>query len=212
MITRILAFTFLLSLFACTPERKEDVIAKSYDLQFVTKTKDKISVKEEPYFLSIYYNDKLIYKDTLNYSLVINNINRIIEGDGSSVSLFLLIDGSPNFNRIVGYEIKNNSAILKSDACFYGDGGRKDGPAPFTDIDNDGFIEYGGFDITEVPYSYPDSIYYNPGEFFEIRNGNIFFDTILTKMMNIKENGIFLEHYLDQEGNCCIIIPNPYKK
>ncbi|PWS31557.1 hypothetical protein DF947_13280 [Pedobacter paludis] len=82
------------------------------------------------------------------------------------------------------------------------------GPAPFTDIDNDGFLEYGGFDVNEVPQS-PDSIYYNPSEFYEIKFGKIMFDSALTKRMDIKINGMHLSSFLDKSGNCCIILKKP---
>lgn len=91
-----------------------------------------------------------------------------------------------------------------------------DGPGgktkPFTDIDGDGFLEYGGFDLSEM-HPHQDSMYYNPSKFYEIKKGRLLFDSLLTKKEDIKENGIYLAQPLDKYGNCCQVIKRPkYKR
>ncbi len=178
-------------------------------LQFVTIENDLINVHEiGGKYSGIFFNGKLIYQDSTHDFIYLNKSNRIIEGK-KGISLFLYSGEAPDFDKIIGFQVTKNKAILKAEACFYGEGGRKDGPAPFTDIDGDGLLEFGGVDITEVPPSYPDSIYYNPSEFYEIKEGEIRFDKELTIKKDIEENGLYIEHPLDKEGFCCVVIPNP---
>jgi hypothetical protein len=158
--------------------------------------------------ITVFYNNDRIYSDTLNTYILKSSLNRVIEGK-RGIALFLLVNCAPSFDRIYGFDISPHKAELKSTACFFDKESRNDGPAPFTDMDNDGYPEYGGFDITEVPSSYPDSIYYNPSSFFEIKDGRIYADTSLIKRMDIKENGIYLKHPSDSAGLCCITIKNP---
>jgi hypothetical protein len=183
----------------------------SQTIQFVTMQNDIITIKKNgDYHYDFYLNKKLIFTDTNHVYIHPDSLNRIIEG-GKGISLFLLIDDSPNFDKILGYQITKDKVLLKAEVCYSGKGGRKDGPAPFTDMDGDGYIEFGGSDIKEVPTSYPDSIYYNPSEFYEIRNGEIFYDKAFTMKMDIAENGLYIEHPLDKKGFCCVVVPNPQK-
>ena len=202
----------LVLLFGVFTNTGAQTIQDNQSIKFVTSSNNQIVVE----FLAdehaaIYYNGKLIYNDTTHDFIFPNPINRFIEGK-KGVSLFLLADGSPNFDRIVGYQITKNKATLKAESCFYGENGRKDGPAPFTDMDRDGYLEFGGFDITEVPPSYPDSVYCNPSEFYEIRDGVIFFDKELTIKKDIEKNGLYIKHPLDMDRFCCVVIPNPKLK
>jgi hypothetical protein len=54
-------------------------------------------------------------------------------------------------------------------------------------------------------------MYYIPSYYYEIRDGKIQYDPTLTKNMDIRENGIYLQDQLDSSGNCCKVIPKPAK-
>jgi hypothetical protein len=105
-------------------------------------------------------------------------------------------DGSPNLDYLSAYsiDIKNKKMTYLSSSVF--DGNPKSRRKPFTDIDGDGFIEYGGFDLTEV-HPNPDSMYYHPSSFYEIRNGKLYFDSLLTKREDIKANGIYMKNSIN---------------
>ena len=64
----------------------------------------------------------------------------------------------------------------------------------------------------KVTYDAKDSMYYIPSQYYEIDNGNIRFDSSLTKKMDIKINGIYLKNPLDKNGNCCVVIKRPRVK
>ncbi|QNN43159.1 hypothetical protein [Pedobacter roseus] len=159
------------------------------------------------YHEAIFLNGKQIYLDTTHYFIYESKYNRVIKSKGKLL-LFLENDGSPNFNYITAYSITKDNKVTFIADCVYNDKNQGGGPAPFTDIDHDGFLEYGGFDLTEVP-EHPDSIYYNPSEFYEIRNGMVKFDSLLAIKADIKENGIHLSNFMDNSGNCCKIIKKP---
>lgn len=151
-------------------------------------------------------NGKTIYIEK-QYSFINGSkYNRLIK-NSQGILLFLENDGRPNYNTIVAYSISNDKVTFLAD-CVYNDNTQGDGPVPFTDIDNDGFLEYGGFDINEAPQN-QDSIYYNPSKFYEIKNGKLLFDRLLTRSMDIKTNGVYLSKFLDKSGNCCLILKKP---
>jgi hypothetical protein len=161
----------------------------------------------ENYHEAILLNGKQIYLDTTHYFIYGSKYNRIIKSK-SKLLLFLETDGSPNFNYIAAYSIEKDNKVTFIADCVYNDKNQGAGPAPFTDIDHDGFLEYGGFDLTELPQN-PNYIYYNPSEFYEIRNGIVKFDSLLAKKSDIKENGVHLSNFMDNRGNCCKIIKKP---
>jgi len=175
---------------------------------------DNLTIKRcyyNPKNLNLYYevilrNGKQIYQDTTHQFLYESKYNRIIKSH-DNVLLFLENDGSPNFNFISAYTIHQNKAVFISD-CIYNDNKQGGGAPPFTDMDRDGFLEYGGFDTGEVP-EHPDSMYYNPSQFYEIRNGIVSFDSSLVKKSDIKHNGIYLSNFMDKKGNCCKIVRKP---
>jgi len=80
---------------------------------------------------------------------------------------FLEIDISPNFNLLAAFKVTNKQAI-KLVECVYNDKTHGIGPAPFTDMDKNGKLEFGRFDLTEF-YNSKDSMYYNPSRYYEIR-------------------------------------------
>ncbi|WP_316844270.1 hypothetical protein [Pedobacter psychrodurus] len=161
----------------------------------------------ERYHQAILLNRKQIYLDNTHYFIYESKYNRVIKSK-DKLLLFLEADGRPNFNYITAYSIVGNNKVTFIADCVYNDKKQGGGPAPFTDIDHDGFLEYGGFDLNEVP-EHPDSIYYNPSKFYEVRNGLVKFDSLLAKKADIKENGIYLSNFMDNSGNCCKVIKQP---
>lgn len=155
----------------------------------------------------IYFNKRLI-REKIDNIIYNSKYNRLIE-QNSSVLLFLEIDGRPNLNRIAAYKITPQKAVKLVD-CVYNDKSQGFGPAPFTDMDNDGKLEFGGFDLTEY-YDSKDSMYYIPSKYYKINNGTVEFDYTLTKRMDIKVNGIYFKNPLDKNGYCCVVIKKPKK-
>jgi hypothetical protein len=192
---RYILFSFILLVAFKEPPSK--IVLKTLSGDNITVTND-----------IIYYNKKPISKaiDDIVYD---SKYNRLIE-QNSSTLLFLEINNTPDFNTLAAYKITNQKAT-KLVECVYNDKSQGIGPAPYTDMDNDGKLEFGGFDITEA-YDVKDSMYYNPSKYYEINNGAIIFDSTLTRKMDIKINGIYMAKPLDKHGNCCIVIKNPTKK
>jgi hypothetical protein len=184
----------LIVLFVFFKQTKESLILK-------TLSGDKVLISKE----NIYFNQKLVAKNVEGI-IYASKYNRIIEQNGS-VLLFLEIDNTPNFNEIEAFKITSQKAIKLAE-CVYNDNKQGIGPAPFTDMDNDGKLEFGGFDLTEY-YESKDSMYYNPSQYYEINSGTVIFDSALTKKMDNKINGVYLKKPLDKDGNCCIVIKKP---
>jgi len=225
---RAFFFCLLISLASCKNHKKDNAVIKKSNSLAVVQQKadtlyhplylkisknDRLTIKRlyyNPKNLNLYHevilrNGKQIYKDTTHQFLYESKYNRVIKSH-DNVLLFLENDGSPNFNFISAYTIRQNNITFISD-CVYNDN-KQGGGAPFTDIDHDGFLEYGGFDVNEVP-EHPDSMYYNPSQFYEIRNGIVSFDSTLAKKSDIRENGIYLSNFMDKNGNCCKIVKKP---
>ena len=163
---------------------------------FHTKNGTEIRVEYD----SIFVNNKALFgfaKYALDYS---SNLNRLIE-DHNTNFLFLVISDSPNRDRLYGFKITNSKVDSVVDAIA----------SKIKDFDKDGYLEFGGSDLTEE-YPSKDSMYYIPSAYYEIRNGNIYFDSLLTKKKDIEVNGIFLKDQLDENGNCCKVIPKLKKK
>lgn len=158
----------------------------------VVKVSESIITYDGKPILKMKYDD-LIYGD---------KANRIIE-DHNTTFLFLAIDGSPNINRFEVYEVTANSAKLVADAIL----------SSIKDYDGDGYLEFGGQDLTEV-YPNPDSMYYVPTAYYQIKNGRITPDDKLTKETDIKINGVYLKPSMQNNtnGNCCKVIPVPRKR
>ncbi|TDX01635.1 hypothetical protein [Dinghuibacter silviterrae] len=76
-------------------------------------------------------------------------------------------------------------------------------------LDRNGRLVFGGFHLTEVPPSYPDSIYYNGSEFYAIVGDTVVRDTAVERLEDIKENGVYLSHIA---GGKDTVLPNPRRK
>lgn len=155
---------------------------------------------------AIYFNNKLIFCGDNNDFVYDSEYNRVML-DNNQILLFIEVNRQPSFNQIAAYSVNKTTARLLIE-CVYNDKEQRNGQPPFTDMDKDGYLEFGGFDWTEQHPS-PDSMYYIPSEYYEVKNGTVTFDSVLTKTMDIKENGIYLKQPFDNEGNCCKVIPKP---
>lgn len=183
-------------------------------LTITVENKDTITIKRKYYDPTnykfyhelIFLNRNHLYTDKDNEFVYESKYNRVIRDKGNLL-LFLESLGGPNFNRISAYSISSDTVIFISD-CVYNDSTQRNDPDPFTDIDKDGFLEYGGFDLNEV-HPNKDSMYYIPSDYYEIRNGYVLHDSSLTKAMDIKENGIYIANPIDKNGSCCVVIKKP---
>jgi hypothetical protein len=188
---------FSLLLFFSFKQKQDKIILKTHSGDTITISGDIIYFNEKPISETI---EGIIYK---------SKYNKLIE-QNSSILLFLEIDNRPNFDEIAAFKVTNQKAIKLAE-CVYNDKSQGLGPPPFTDMDRDGKLEFGGFDITEV-YGSKDSMYYNPSQYYEINNGTVTFDSVLTKKMDVKINGIYLSKPLDKNNNCCVVIKKPMTK
>ncbi len=184
--------TFLpMLLIFCSWQTQDKIVLKTQDGNNVIVSKDVIR-----------YNDKIISGQIIGI-IYGSKYNKLIEQNGT-VLLFLEIDNRPNFNNLAAYRLTKQKAT-KIIECVYNDRNQGIGPAPFTDMDGDGKLEFGGFDITEH-YDSKDSMYYNPSQYYEISNGIIKSDSVLTIKMDRKINGVYLSKQLDKAGNCCVVV------
>lgn len=169
----------------------------SHNLQFRTGKGLAVNVHNG----SISVNNKRLYRLDYDDIIYTSKRNRLIE-DGGSAFLFLEIDGRPNLDRLYVFKISASLVDSVADAIS----------SDLKDLDGDGYLEFGGTDLTEAHPS-RDSMYYIPSRYYEIRAGRIAFDSACTKKMDIKENGVYLAHPADANGFCCRVIPKPvYKK
>ena len=168
-------------------------------LSFKTSTGHIIKVSKG----QISYDNKVIFKRKYDDDILYESkSNRLLEDHGT-IFLFIAIDGSPNLDRLNAFLITSTKATLVADAIL----------SPIKDYDNDGYLEFGGSDLTEA-YSNADSMYYIPTAYYEIREGKIHPDNALTRREDIKLNGLYLppNKQLDKDGTCCKVIPTPGRK
>jgi hypothetical protein len=151
---------------------------------------------------TIYYDNKSLLKIEDSEILYDSGLNRLIEDHGA-VFLFVAMDGRPNLDRLNAFSITPLKAILVADAIL----------SAIKDFDGDGYLEFGGSDLTEA-YSNPDSMYYVPTAYYEIRHGKIHPDKALTISKDVSLNGLYLPpgKRLDKEGFCCRVVRTPGKK
>ncbi len=172
--------------------------AQTHPLKFKTHAGNWITVDHG----IIKYNGKAILRRKYWDDIIDTNQNRIIE-DGGSVFLFLAIDGRPNLDEYEVYKLTPYTAKLVANAML----------SPIKDYDGDGYLEFGGSNLTEG-YGNPDSMYYVPTHYFKIKNGEIGEDKALTVREDKKINGLYLppNKQLDKDGNCCTVVPDPARK
>ncbi len=188
---------YSLIFFLISWQTQDKIVLKTRSGDTITVTKD------------IIYYDKKTLSNTIDGIVYNSKYNRLIE-QNATILLFLEINDAPNYNKLKAFSLTNQKATELVE-CVYNDKTQGIGPEPFTDIDGDGKLEFGGFDITEV-YDSKDSMYYNPSQYYEISKGKVTFDSALTKKMDIKFNGVYLSKPLDKEGNCCVVIKKPTNK
>lgn len=198
------------------PTAKAEIVDTSYvALSLKIDSSNTITIKRDyynpldynKYRQTFLLNGEKVFTDTSNYLVDNSKYSRVIAENGN-ILLFMECNGSPNSDYLSAYsvDLKKKKFTYLSSSVF--DDSPKSKTTPFTDIDGDGFLEYGGFDLTEM-HPNPDSMYYHPSSFYEIRNGKLFFDSLLTKKEDIDENGVYLTKPLDKNGYCCKVIKKP---
>ena len=169
-----------------------------------TKRKDTLHHKKWKITCSeqgeIFFDNKLLNKYPEDVIIYTSKYNTIIE-DSTALLLFIVLAAGPDKDRIEAFRVTANKATKLVEAIA----------SKISDFDNDGFLEFGGFGLTEV-YPNKDSMYYIPTAYYEIKKGAIHFDALLTKKKDIELNGIYLKSQLDKDGNCCRVIKKPKHK
>ncbi len=186
---RFKTFAFLLaSIFAYIPTIAQTVAG---NLIYHSSKGQNINVRNG----TILVNGKDLYKleeDGIIYS---SKRNKIIE-NGGTVFLFLEVDGSPNLDRLYVFRISNTKVDSITNAIS----------SDLMDLDGDNYLEFGGRDLTEIHPS-EDSMYYISFDYYEIRNGNILYDSALTKERSIWVNGIYRTKFKRDGSDEVIIKP-----
>jgi hypothetical protein len=169
-------------------------------LQFQSSKGLKINVKKG----KILVNGKVLFvrnRDSTDDDLITPSPrNQVIENEGT-VFLFLEVNGSPNLDRLQVYKVTPVKVQLVADAIS----------SDLSDLDGDGYLEFGGADLNEEHPS-EDSMYYLPSHYYEIRHGKIEFDSALTREMDLRANYIYLPYPLNKDGFCCKVIVKPGMK
>lgn len=159
------------------------------ELHFTSSQQQMITVYKGTIFVN--GNKAFIFpKDIINYK---SRRNRLIE-DGRTVFLFLEVDGSPNKNRLMVFNIDHSLADSLLNTVS----------SDVKDWDQDGNLEFGGSDLVKV-HSSPDSIYYTPARFYEIKKGKITLDAALTEKTEKKLNGTYLPDPFEANGQPKVI-------
>jgi hypothetical protein len=130
---RLLLFSLLL--LYSSKQTQDKIVLKTQSGDTITITGD-----------IIYFNKRPISK-TIEGIIYDSKYNRLIE-QNSATLLFLEIDNRPNFNDISAFKLTSQAATKLAE-CVYNDKKQGIGPAPFTDMDKDGKLEFGGFDLAE---------------------------------------------------------------
>lgn len=149
------------------------------------------------------YKGQIIVNGNKTYKFATDNIvyaskrNRLVE-DGGNVFLFLEVTDAPNKNKLRIFAMNNSIAdsvmtVISSD---------------IKDWDHDGLLEFGGSEVAPVHPS-PDSMYYVPSKFYEVKKGSIIPDYEYTEKMDKKVNGTYLQDPSAPGGNCCKVIRKP---
>jgi len=180
----------LLLLFICLPALAQKPVD---NLHFTSSKQQKIAV----YKGTIIVNGNKTFKFASDDIVYKSKRNRLVE-DGGNVFLFLEVADNPDKNKLYVFAINNSIAdsILTAVA------------SDIKDWDHDELLEFGGSELTEAHPS-PDSMYYIPSKFYEIKKGRIEFDAAYTEKIDKKVNGVYLPQPLNKSGNCCKVIPKP---
>jgi len=151
----------------------------------------------------IFYDNRVIFKMKYDDDILYESKSNQVLEDHGIVFLFIAKDGRPNLDMFDVFSITPTKAVLVANAML----------SPIKDYDDDGYLEFGGRDLTEG-YSNPDSMYYVPTAWYEIRNGKIQPDRSLTRREDIKINGLYLPpgKQLNEDGSCCKVVPVPLWK
>jgi hypothetical protein len=151
----------------------------------------------------IFYDNRVIFKREYDDDILYESKSNHLMEDHGAIILFIAINGSPNLDRLNAFLITPTKATLVADAIL----------SPIKDYDGDGYLEFGGRDLTEM-YPNRDSMYYIPTAYYEIREGKIKPDNTLTRSEDIKINGLYLppSKQLDKDGNCCKVVPTPGRR
>lgn len=186
-------FRLCLPLFICLPAMAQK---SANELHFTSSQRQLITVYKGTIFVN--GNKAFLFpQDNINYK---SRRNRLVE-NGKAVFLFLEVNGSPQKNRLYAFHIDHSLADSVADAVS----------SDVKDWDHDGNLEFGGSDLPQQ-YPSPDSMYYVPSKFYEIKKGKITFDAELTEKTDKKVNGVYLADPLDSKGNCCKVIPKGKKR
>lgn len=147
---------------------------------------------------AILVNGKELHRMKEDIVIYDGNRNKLIE-DGGSVFLFLEMGGSPNLDRLYAFEVSDTKVQLLANAIS----------SDLKDLDGDGYLEFGGCDLTEHHPS-EDSMYYIPFDYYEIRKGRILYDSAYSKKKDIEVNGVFLLYPMEAGASgCCTVIIKP---
>jgi hypothetical protein len=171
-----LCFSFA---FAAVAQKKEgELHFKSSQAQLITIYKGNIFVNGNKTY--IFSKDDIVYA---------SRRNKLVE-NGRSVFMFLELNGSPNKNKMIVFNIDHSIADSITTTVV----------SDIRDFDRDGELEFGGSEAAK-PHPSADSLYYLASRFYEIKKGRITFDKELTEKTDIKVNGTYLEEPLDSNGN-----------
>ena len=198
----IIAFLVLTSI--NLPESGEQKII------FKTKNGDVITItgiQIDKYFSNqykIHYNQKLIYSKSETSFMFYGEHNKLIEENGKLI-LFMESKGGPGLDHIITFYVTPDTVKQITDDVFNpqnwitcADG--------ISDMDNDGNIEFGGFDINEVPGCGWYYQYYRLSKYYEIIKGEIKIDSAYSRQMDIAHNGFYekdsgvSKYYYDFKG------------
>lgn len=163
------------------------------NLHFTSSKQQQIAV----YKGTIMVNGNKTYQFQSDDIVYTSKRNRLVE-DGGNVFLFLEVTRSPSKNRLYVFGINNSKADSLLEAIA----------SDIKDMDRDGFLEFGGSDVTAA-YPSSDSMYYVPSKYYEIKKGRIVFDPEYTEKVDRKVNGTYIPEAWDQHGNSNKVIPKP---
>ena len=107
--------------------------------------------------------------------------NKLIEENGKLI-LFMESNDGPGLDHIVTFYVTPDTLKQITDDVF--------NPQNWITC-ADGNIEFGGFDINEVPACGWYYQYYRPSKYYEIVKGQIKFDSAFTRQMDIAHNGFY---------------------